>query len=65
MTSTQDEALSEKTSAEKKPVQRRMCTSITNHSNYKKLHFFPYHDGYKTYTKDGKTKQMIENNESY
>ena len=60
MTSTQDEALSEKTSAEKKPVQRRMCTSITNHSNYKKLHFFPYHDGYKTYTKDGKTKQMIE-----
>ena len=46
--------------SEKKSAPRRMCTSITNHSNYKKLHFFPYHDRYKTYTKDSKTKQMIE-----
>lgn len=56
MTSTEEEA----TLSEKKTVQRRMCTSITNHPNYKKLHFFPYSDQYKTYTKDGKTKQIIE-----
>ena len=61
MTSTEEENLSKKTtSAEKKPFDVRMCTSVTNHPNFKKLHFFPYHDAYKMYTKDGKTKQVIE-----
>jgi len=39
---------------------KRMCTALVNNSNYKKLRFFPYKESFKFFTKDTKTKGMIE-----
>ena len=39
---------------------RRISTCLENHSNYKRIRFFPYSDNQKFYTRDGKTRDIMK-----